>query len=542
MNDYDYTIKNDGTGFITDCHIEDLYTLTEIAFPAQIDGITITEIDTGFLKYNELLETVFIPNTITSLHHETTKEHCVTTYPIFPDCVSHIIVDKDNPQYYTLDDVLYSINPEFYYNTLVFYPRNKHDKNFTIPSNVNTISEHAFSGAKYLQYVTSDSVSEIESAAFSSCKALKEFSFPNIREIYPEAFSLCLSLKTIHLPETLEFLGNFAFSDCNSLKYVKIDSTEISLTPATFAYCHSVEKFDITDKNDRYITIDDVVYSRPNVQQLYITSKFNPVKWPFHNAYNLVLYPAAKKDKSYTLPENINCISDAAFGYLQNLEELYIPQHCEYTTKYFDERKLDIVKRYNPITDTTHAWRIIEENDDTSDIPYLNTDKVVIVSNKWECLRNGHHLLTKDKKIRLLDDDNYLHDIVIQVGLCLECNRYYIYSTIFKQLILNRLGAGCNIIGTQFRLPEGNTIGIHFQEYGNMRTESILKVCGYHVGNYSSLSKNERLRILRDIIDKQLLTKQEVLNYLNHFITVNGKRSADMSQAISEWEEDMLAL
>lgn len=72
---------------------------------------------------------------------------------------------------------------------------------------------------------------------------------------------------------------------------------------------------------------------------------------------------------------------------------------------------------------------------------------------------------------------------------------------------------------------------------GQFAAESPLKLCGYNARKDSHLSDEERQDILCSIIENGILSKAEILQYLNHFIAFNGE-SGKNRFAVSKWESD----
>lgn len=67
---------------------------------------------------------------------------------------------------------------------------------------------------------------------------------------------------------------------------------------------------------------------------------------------------------------------------------------------------------------------------------------------------------------------------------------------------------------------------------------SLLYLCGYNVNASIGLQASERQKILKQIMDKGVLEKHEVINYLNYFITTNGNiQNHELARA--KWKEDL---
>ena len=71
----------------------------------------------------------------------------------------------------------------------------------------------------------------------------------------------------------------------------------------------------------------------------------------------------------------------------------------------------------------------------------------------------------------------------------------------------------------------------------HLANESILMQYGYSVSQTEGLSATNRRKILAVIIDNKILSKSEIISYLDFFI---NQRSSlwNMTNAISKWEAD----
>ena len=77
---------------------------------------------------------------------------------------------------------------------------------------------------------------------------------------------------------------------------------------------------------------------------------------------------------------------------------------------------------------------------------------------------------------------------------------------------------------------------VMIQAVGNSPAEySKLRSMGYTVNKKDNLSDNQRREILRTIYLNNIMTKEEILNYLNLFIW----KSARMKDAVEKWQADI---
>jgi len=132
-----------------------------------------------------------------------------------------IDVDTENPNYLSLDNILYTRDNE----TLVCFPGDLPEESFEIPNFVKNIGEGAFAGCNKIKKITiPSSVKNIEQAAFLLCTSLESVIIgENINKISAITFYGCVSLKKITIPSNITSIGFSAFAECKSLKYVEFE-------------------------------------------------------------------------------------------------------------------------------------------------------------------------------------------------------------------------------------------------------------------------------------------------------------------------------
>ncbi len=147
---------------------------------------------------------------------------------------------------------------------------------------------------------------------FTDYKNVEKVSLPaGLTEIGPYAFSGCSSLKTINLPDSVTRIGDGAFYGCSSLTSISIPKSlayvdEESINEEEFPLGYlfwgcPLEK--VINNNPHLTVVDGVVYNRAKTA--------------------VVLYPAANKSTSYTIPDTVTTLSDDAFlqcSYLQKIQ------------------------------------------------------------------------------------------------------------------------------------------------------------------------------------------------------------------------------
>lgn len=123
------------------------------------------------------------------------------------------------------------------------------------------------------------------------------------------------------------------------------------------------------------------------------------------------------------------------------------------------------------------------------------------------------------------------NDTVIRLNTnyCPQCKKHFIaYDEYLHYRKLHGVLLG------NFKITNGS---FDSPDY-DMAEESPLHLCGYSVNQTENLTTNERHEILRYLIDSKILSKPDIISYLNFFIRRNGKRE-NMQEAVRRWNQDV---
>lgn len=75
------------------------------------------------------------------------------------------------------------------------------------------------------------------------------------------------------------------------------------------------------------------------------------------------------------------------------------------------------------------------------------------------------------------------------------------------------------------------------ERYDDLRKESVLKAFGYNVSAKDGLPAKLRQELLADLMDLGILSREQIVNYLDFFI--NGHKSISYADARWKWHEDL---
>ena len=231
------------------------------------------------------------------------------TYEIFSDTpkLTEIIVDSNNPNYSTVDGVLYDKNQ----TTLLFYPQYKEGSSFEVLNSVKSIRTSAFYQTQFLEEIYLPYVEELESQSFWNCPNLKHiylsesiesidyyFAFSCNKLEYNE-YDYCKYLGSVDNPYiVLMRLANYYDPECTIH-----DDTKIIL-PEDFKNTQSLTKFKTSDNNSYFQAVDGVLYSK--------------------DLKTLVLYPRKNTRTEYSILEGTEYIGlDALYGC--KVTDMHIP-------------------------------------------------------------------------------------------------------------------------------------------------------------------------------------------------------------------------
>ncbi len=132
-----------------------------------------------------------------------------------------------------------------------------------------------------------------------------------------------------------------------------------------------------------------------------------------------------------------------------------------------------------------------------------------------------------------------INNIILKlpVQYCVDCDKLLISEEEFKR---HQKITRYHFIPTRIRRVDHNGYYTPADNpYINYRDqESPLKLCGYSVSKTDGIPPDIRQAILEHIIERGILTKSDVINYLELFISTNGLRKGN-EPAVQKWKDDL---
>ena len=306
---------------------------TDFVVPSEIDGKTVTTIDSGAFADCTALKSIEIPASVNSIgqwavgykkvyrdeydllnvacydkidgfkinYKKNTEGHCYAACNGFTDegCVK--VTDAGD-------------------GTLAIVQYYGNDKEFVIPSEIDGIP-----------------VTEIYGNAFEGCKSLTSVTIPDtVTTIYYEAFLDCPMLKEVTIPASVEEISDHAFGYLRSgydenynAIYTKVDGFKINYTKNSEGHYYAADNgFTDEDCLKTYIvdmgevdTIGISGFAGSNITSFVIPEEIDGQKVVGIDSDAFIHCPMLKE---ITVPTSVTYIGEHAFGYTYNeLEDSY---------------------------------------------------------------------------------------------------------------------------------------------------------------------------------------------------------------------------
>ncbi len=181
-------------------------------------------------------------------------------------------------------------------------------KKLELPDTVTSLGDAAFYNCNALEeIVLPDSITQMGLYCFAYCFGLKEITLPeNLLTVPGYCFYYDFSLENVELNEKLQTIDTLAFVGCYVMKEIEIPASVTKIAPLALLACSSLTNITVADDNTAYCSTEDGVLMNADSTEL-------------------ILYPAGKLEKSYTVPETVKTVSYYAFSGNATIQEVKLP-------------------------------------------------------------------------------------------------------------------------------------------------------------------------------------------------------------------------
>ena len=314
-DDYDFAVNSDGTATIKKYKMNYYAELSTLNVIPEIYGCKVTAISYNFLQYYfdsksdfYNIEKIVLPAGVKKIPKDTFYHDTYLKEIQFADDLYYI---GDNAfSGCTNLKKIPKLNNIMELNSFAFCNCYSLEE-INIPFGVVKIGKQALYNCKLLKEINlPETVFNIGSYAFAGCESVEKFNIPkNVTYLNYGLSKNCKSLKSVNIGENITKLGKELFKNCTSLEEVYIPYTVKSIDTGIFDNCTSLCGIYIDSNNPSYTDLNGILVNKEKTK--------------------LILYPAGRTSKTYTVPIGITNFEDGAFGYTQNLEKVIFQDGVE---------------------------------------------------------------------------------------------------------------------------------------------------------------------------------------------------------------------
>ncbi len=160
-------------------------------------------------------------------------------------------------------------------------------------------------------------------------------------------------------------------------------------------------------------------------------------------------------------------------------------------------------------------------------------------SSVFRCRNKGHAIKDIRATFKTITRKGTVNIIEIPAGYCPQCNIYFILESTYRRIKQSGVPI-CRMLDENKYFMNGSYTSAKDTD---LAQESVLMQFGYTVNQVDDLPVIQRRAILAAIVDYRVLTKNEVISYLDYFIRYrknqkNQDGSLKYGIAIDKWKDD----
>lgn len=255
--------------------------VTKVVIPETYNGKKVTIVEGYAFNRSGTLHTIEIPDTIELIYYSTAFEGCTSLTEVNVYETGHAV----SPLYSSDEGVLYYTSEVAQEGKELAYVPQARMGHYTIPDDVTSIGQNAFTNTHLDSVTIPSSVSNIAAMAFQNNTSLSAIYFD-----FDEGDEL--------------IIGENAFAGCTSLKSLTIPARFKSFDPVIFGDSSSIESIEVADDHETYGSLDGI-----------LTNK----------ARDTIVYCPKTRRGTLRIPAGITKIAAGAFADCNSLTAIIIP-------------------------------------------------------------------------------------------------------------------------------------------------------------------------------------------------------------------------
>ena len=195
------------------------------------------------------------------------------------------------------------------------------------------------------------------------------------------------------------------------------------------------------------------------------------------------------------------------------------------------QEKIEEMKKRYSSGQRQHLSETEDRKPQRHDNNNIEAKDFVVRRSAFKCRYQEHSLQNIEGLIQIIDRNGNVSQVKVPAGYCANCNTFFIMESVYQSLKLKGIPV-CRVSDEKAYLS-GNVFANGMQ----LAQESVLMQYGYSVSQEEGLTSAARRKILALIVDHKILTRNEIIGYLDFFIN-QRKNQPRFEKAIDKWEQD----